>query len=137
MKRALLTALAGSGMLLMTMTANAQPPRSEGSYQRDPYERQMVSQDRMFDQIRGDLDLASTTALPFSGDKDRVSIARDQLSECQRAVNSGNYDRLTFRQVISSIQRVVDLNRVTDQNRSYLVNDMNQLRDLEARLAGS
>jgi hypothetical protein len=28
----------------------------------------------------------------------------------------------------------VDLNRLTDRDRSYLVNDMNQLRDLQARL---
>jgi len=127
-------ALAGSGLLLTTMTATAQyQPRRE-NVPTAQYDREMGSHARMFDQIRGDLDLASTTALPFSGDQNRVAIARDQLNECQHAVNIGDYDRLTFGQTISSIQRVVDLNRLTDHDRSYLVNDISQLRELQAQL---
>jgi len=132
MRHILMTALAGCGLLLTTMTASAQyQPRSWDQVQN---EREMGNHGRMFDQIRADLDLASTTALPFSGDRDRVAIARDQLNQCQAAVNSGEFDRLTFGQTISAIQRVVDLNRLTDQDGHYLVNDMNQLRQLEAEV---
>ena len=133
MRHFFITTLAGCGLLLTTMSASAQyQPRPD----QGRYERGAANHDRMFDQVRADLELAGSTAMPFSGDRDRVSIARDQLSQCEAAVNSGEYDRLTFGQTLSAIQRVVDLNRLTDQDRHYLVNDMTQLRQLEAELEG-
>jgi hypothetical protein len=131
MKHIILTALAGSGMLLMTLPIQAQyQPRPDNPQ----YQREAAGHNRMFDQIRDDLNLASTTATPYSGDRDRVALAQDQVNECQHAVNSGEYDSLTFSQTISSIQRVIDLNRMTDRNRDYLVNDVGQLRNLQAEL---
>jgi hypothetical protein len=125
-----MTALAGSGLFLTALTANAQyQPRQDY-----PYQTQDRRDARMFDQVRGDLDLAATTALPTSGDRSRVAIAREQVTGLQRAIENGEADRLTFGETTSAIQRVVDLNRLTDRDRSYLVNDMNQLRDLQARL---
>lgn len=135
MKHVFIPALAVAGLFLTSIAANAQyQPRPGDSYEQGQYDRAVSSHDRMFDQIRSDLDLASTTALPFSGDRDRVALARDQLNACQRAVNTGEYDRLTFGETVSAIQRVVDLNRMTDQNRHYLVNDINELRQLQAEL---
>ena len=137
MKHFLMSALAGSGLLFMTIPAQAQyQPDSVSSYHQIQYQREATSHDRLFDQMRDDLALASTTATPFSGDRDRVAIARDQLNQLQHAVDTGEYDGLTFSQTISAMQRVVDLNRMTDRNRDYLVNDIGQLRDLEAQLGG-
>ncbi len=136
MKYFFMTALAGTGLLFMTMPAQAQQTGPEYSYHQNQYQREATSHDRLFDQMRDDLSLASTTATPFSGDRDRVAIARDQLDQLQHVVDTGEYDGLTFSQTISAMQRVVDLNRMTDRNRDYLVNDIGQLRNLEAQLGG-
>jgi len=133
MKHFLLTVLASTGMLLITLPAQAQYQPREDNPQ---YQHEVAGHNRLFDQIRDDLDLANTTAAPYSGDRDRVALARDQLNECQSAVDTGAYDSLTFSQTVSSIQRVIDLNRMTNRNRDYLVKDIGQLRDLQAQLAG-
>jgi hypothetical protein len=133
-----MTALAGSGLLLMSMTASAQYGAfSAYNPQQEQNERNTVSNDHIFDLLRSDLNLASSTAQPFAGDRSRVDLALDAVNNCQYAVRTGAYDKLTFGETIATIQRVVDLNRLTDQNRSYLASDMNQLREFETQLLGS
>jgi len=137
MKHLFIKTLAGSGLLLMAMTASAQyQPRSMDRYQPVQDERQVMDQNHVFDQIRDDLDRIHTFTLPFTPDRNRVNIAREQVNDCQQAVNSGDYDRQTFNQTIDAIQRVVDLNHLTDQSRGNLVSDIRELSHMEARLEG-
>ena len=138
MKHLLIKALASSGLLLMTITASGQ------SYSRPQYpdrnqvqdEREARDNDQLFDRMRGDLDRAHAGTLPFTADRNRVVMARERAEACQRAINTGEYDRRMFDDTTAAIQRVVDLNRLSDQNRNYLVSDLEQLRSLEARLEG-
>ena len=133
MRHLLIKTLAGSGLLLLTLTASGQnPPRNEYGYQMD--QREARDYDRFFERVRGDLDRASAAALPFTDERDRVTRAREEVSECQRALMAGDYDRRTFDEAIFAIQRVVDLNRLSDRNRDYLLDDVRELRHLRSRL---
>jgi hypothetical protein len=60
----------------------------------------------MIDRIRGDLDRAHAGTVPFTADRNRVARARDQVSDSQRSLASGDYDRRQFDDTIASIQRV-------------------------------
>lgn len=138
MKHPWIKTLAGSGLLLLTLTASAQyPQRPPEPY---PYqvqdEREARQTDRLFDRLRGDLDSAHAGTLPYSADRNRVMVARDRVEDCQRAVNAGDYDRRLFDDTIVAIQRVVDLNRLSDRTHNYLADDLNQLRSMRARLEG-
>ena len=52
------------------------------------------------------------------------------------AVASGEYDRHQFDEAIVAVQRVADLNRLSDRNRDYLREDVGELRELQLRLEG-
>ncbi|HTT64363.1 MAG TPA: hypothetical protein VMG35_21075 [Bryobacteraceae bacterium] len=73
--------------------------------------------------------------MPLTPDRHRLAVAREELNECQHAVATGEYDTQTFNEAIATIQRVIDLNRLSGRNRSFLVDDVTALRDLQMRLA--
>ena len=135
MKNLLIRAAACSGLFILTMTANAQyQPREDQYRYQTQGEREARNIDHLFDRLRVDLDRVHAGTLPFTGDRSRVVMAREKVNDCQRMVNSGDYDRSTFNQTVSAIQRVVDLNRLSDQNRNDLVADISELRNLQLRL---
>jgi hypothetical protein len=136
MRQLLIKALAGSGVLLMGTAASAQYQPRPISAQEMQDRQEAQDQDRIFDRARTDLDRIHADASPFSPDRDRVTIAIQQVNQCQRAVTAGEYDRRVFYQTVASIQRVMDLNRLTDQSRSYLGDDLRAMNRLQARLEG-
>jgi len=132
MKHLLIKTLAGSGLMLLALTARAQyQPRTEYEVRHEAREHAWL-----FDRARTDLDRAESFTVPFTGDRDRVVRARREVNECQRDVATGEDDRQTFGEAIAAIQRVVDLNHLPDRNRALLADDINALRDLQARLEG-
>jgi hypothetical protein len=136
MRQLLIKTLAGSGLLLMGMTASAQYQPRPLSPQETQDQREAQDPDRIFDRVRTDLGRIRADASPFSADSDRLTVAIQQLNQCQRVVAAGEYDRRMFYQTVASIQRVMDLNRLTDQSRSYLGDDVSAMNRLQARLEG-
>jgi len=108
-------------------------PRIDGSYQAQ-YQREVQDHDRLFDRVLGDLDRAHAGALPMSADRSRVNIAQDAVTRYQRLVANGDYDRRQFEDTVAAIQRVADLNRISDQSRNNLLDDMHDLRRLQESL---
>lgn len=135
MRNKVIKTLAGSGLLLLGMTVRAQNPPQPWSPQAQE-QRDADDQSRIFDHARSDLDRVHEEATPFSPDRDRIMVAMQLLNRCQREVIGGNYDRHTFDQTIASIQRVMDLNRLTEQSRGYLGDDVRAMSRLQARLEG-
>jgi hypothetical protein len=132
MKHLLIKTLAGSGLLLMTLTASGQYyPRPDREQTQD--EREAREPSRVFDRVRGDLDRAQGGALPFTADRTRVTIAREEVSECQRILRAGEYDRRQFDEAIVAVQRVAELNRLSDNNRDNLLDDIRDLRRVQSR----
>jgi hypothetical protein len=136
MRRLLIHTLAGAGLLLTAVTASAQYPQEPPSRSRIPDEREDQDHNRLFDRVRTDLDHAHEGTLPVSADRSRVGIAQEQIDRCQRAINNGDYDKRMFDDTVASVQRVIDLNRLSDQNRGYLSDDIRELVRLQSRLDG-
>jgi hypothetical protein len=133
--RHLVKALAGSSLLLLSLTTtNAQqyPPRGDTRYQDrdDTYRR-----GRLFDRIRVDLDRAEASALPFTGDRMRIERAKQEMNEYQRSLDAGNYsDRRPLDDAVRALQRVLDANTLlSDRNRDVLTEDLSRLHDWQAR----
>jgi hypothetical protein len=135
MKHLLMKTIAGSGLLLFALTGYAQPPRQDypDRYQ-DRDRRGDPGHDRTFDRIRGDLERVLAETQPFTTDHDRLVEARLRLNECQRMVNDRNYDRRTFDFTVASVQRVVELNRLSERNHDYLTDDIQALRAIQAEV---
>ena len=129
MKHLLTKAIAGSGLLLMALTASAQYP----PYQ-DRDRREAAEQDRLFDRLRSDLERARASTIPFTADRDRVIRALERVNTCDHMVASGDYDRDTFNAALSAVQQVIDMNRLSEDGRGFLMDDMRELHRLQARL---
>ena|SRR5437870_5472032 len=128
--RHLLKVFAASGLILFGLTANAQyQPRY---YDRDEYrERERA---RFFERVRAHLDRAEASTVPFTGDRNRIARAREELSPLQSRVEMGTLDRRGLDEAIIAVQRVVDNNHMlSDTNRELLYNDLNRMRDFRSR----
>jgi hypothetical protein len=119
MRRLLVLSLAGS-LLALTASAQYYPRRGDGRYS-----------DRgggPFDRVRADLDRAESASYPNGGDRHRFDKVREELNDFQR---SGNRSELN--EAISTLQKVVNKNRLSYQDRDVLNQDLYQLRDFRAR----
>jgi hypothetical protein len=135
MRHFLLSTMVSCGLVLLPLAAAvAQDQPRQDRYAQVQDERQAMSHDRVFDRVRTDLDRADGMAIPFSGARDRVAMARRQVDECQHMLADGHYDREMFNATVSSVQRVADIDRLSDRTRTYLTDDIHQLRDLQSRL---
>jgi len=132
MKHLLIKTIAGTGLLLLTVAANAQYQPRPIQYQ----EEREARHDRIFDRARADLDRAGGFAMPYTGDHERLDEALARVDDCQRAVATGEDDGRTFGVTIAAIQRVVDRNRMPDENRNMLIDDVVALRHLQERMEG-
>jgi hypothetical protein len=132
MRNLLMTALAGSGLLLCSLTATAQNRDRD----RDDYYNQngYTQQNRgehvwLFNRLRRDLDRVSANAIPGTGDQMRIDRARHEINELQAKVNSGNYDERDIREATQAVDRVMDQNHMPDWVRSQLNNDLANLQN--------
>jgi hypothetical protein len=133
MKHLLMKSIAGSGLLLFGLTAYALPPRQDypTRYQ-DQDRRADQDHDRLFDRIRTDIDRAQAEAMPFTADHNRLVEAKVRVNDCQRMLSDGHYDRRTFDFTVTSVQRVIDLNRLSERNHDYLADDVQALRRVQS-----
>jgi len=126
-----------SGLLLCGLTVAQQyPPRADDRYREDRDRTDTRDPAAFMERIRADLDRAQSTASPFSDDGYRIDRVRDQMSDFQRRLDAGTYDSRQVNEMIVSLQRVVDNNRVYDRVRESLIDDLARLRDLRARYEG-
>src|SRR5579864_7200454 len=126
MRRLLVLSLAGS-FLVLTASAQYDPRRGDGRYpDRDDYGRNRGG--GPFDRVRADLDRAESASYPNGGDRHRFDKVREELSEFARTGKPGELN-----EAISALQKVVNKNRLSYQDRDVLNQDLYQLRDFRAR----
>jgi len=82
----------------------------------------------VFERVRADLDRAESASYPNGGDRHRFNKVREELNEFQRSGNRGELN-----EAISALQKVVNKNRLSYQDRDVLNQDLYQLRDFRAR----
>jgi len=86
-----------------------------------------------FQNIREDLDRATSDASRFRGDQYRLVRTRQQLDELQSKLARGFFDGRQLNEVVVSLQRVVDSNRLSPRDRDILAEDLRRLDDFRVR----
>jgi hypothetical protein len=138
MKHILLRSIAGSSLLLLSLTLTAGPQYSPRAGDRDRYYDLDQYSDRaqFFEHVRADLDRAESTASSFTADVERVNRVREDVGSFQRKLDNNYYDGRELTETIIAVQRVLDNNRLYDRTRDALVDDLNQLRNMRAKYEG-
>ncbi len=143
MRGLLVKSLAGSSLLLMALTMQAQDReryRDDDRYDRDdrgyrreePYHRGGAS---VIDRVQSDLRYADSDAYS-RGERKRIDNARKELWEFERAWNAGRFDRHELDDSIAALQKVVDHNSLGDRARSILWDDLQRLREFRTEYQG-
>jgi hypothetical protein len=128
MRNVLAKTLAASGLLLFGVSANAQlAPRNQYRYQ--DQDRQQVDLRQTCNRIRADLDRAESRTSPFSAERTRISVAREELNQFDRGLDDGYVDSRAFDRMVTAIHRVADMNSMPEWNRDALTHDLIRLQD--------
>lgn len=137
MRRIFLLSLTGS---ILALTASAQYQRNDPRYGDPRYGDPRYGNQRYADrgdygrggdilgQVRADVDRAESVSYPNGGDRHRFKKVREELNEFQRSGRKGE-----LAETISALQKVVNRNRLDDQARDVLNQDLYQLREFRAR----
>jgi hypothetical protein len=130
MRSLFVTSAAVIGFLLMGLGAQAQDRyRDDDRYYRDDRYRP-----EPLNRVRADLNRASRDMGYLSRSEfHRVEHANEEIGEFQRKWERGHFDKGELDDVIGSLQKVVDKNRLEPRDRDLLVDDLFRLRDFRAR----
>jgi hypothetical protein len=138
MRRFFAQAVIGSFLLLGGVAANAQygDPRydrgRDSRYDRDDRD----DRGGFLDRLRYDLDRAERNSYASCGDHRRFNRLRSDLNDFQGKWARGNYSRHELDEVIGSLQRVVNDNRLDYRDRDILQNDLNRMRGFRSQHDG-
>jgi hypothetical protein len=87
---------------------------------------------RMFTEIREDLDHIQSKTFPIGRDEYRVVRAKQQLDELQSDLEAHRYSEGKLNDVIETVQKVAADNRMSARDRDILNEDLQHLRDYRA-----
>jgi hypothetical protein len=137
MNRVLKNAIIGIGLASLAAGVNAQDwryrDRDDYRYNeyRQPYGREPL------DRVRADLDRAANDLFYLSrDDMRRFQHVREEIAEFQSKWERGWFDRRELDDVIVTLQRVVEYNRLRPVDRDLLANDLYRLREIRERNRG-
>ena len=136
MKNLIIKAVAGAGILFTGVAANAQYPyqyQPQDRYEQRYGYRYGVEEAQLFDRIRAHLDRASMSPFTNAGDRFRINAARQELTDIENMMSSGQFSRREFNEAIRSLRRVINTNGLRDRNRELLENDLYRLQELRLR----
>src|SRR5579883_103057 len=115
------TVILGAAMLFA-------PVLAYGQFDHPRYDPQSVS--TLVDQVHTDLDRAYSSWHLSGGDRDRLNNAEKQLREFARKWSDHHFDKGELDEAISSIQHVLDNNKLTGHDRDAISDDISQLRNM-------
>ena len=84
---------------------------------------------RLFDRVREDVDHVQSKTFPVGKDEFRLVRTKQQLNELQDKMAAHRYDQPELDDVIGSLQRVVESNKLSARDRDVLNDDLQHLRD--------
>ena len=84
---------------------------------------------RLFERVRQDVDRVQSSTFPVSKDEFRLVKTKEELSRLQDKLTAGRYDEPELNDVVTSLQRVVDSNKLSPRDREMLSDDLNHLRE--------
>ncbi len=122
MNRNLIAALAASIFLML-------PPLARAQFEGGPrYDARAVS--ALVDRVHSDLDHAYGVFHFSNDDRERLNHAEKQLREFARKWDGHKFDKGELDESISSIQHVLDKNKLPQRDRDAISDDVAQLRNM-------
>lgn len=121
MKRLLLGAALASGLVAFGVQGFSQ----ERQEQRD----ENYWRGHLFDRVRADIDQVQARTPVFSSGEFRLDRVKQELNQLQRDSANGNFTGRDLDDVIGTLQRVVADNRMPENDRAMLTDDLNHVRD--------
>ncbi len=117
-----------AGLLLLgicALTLSAQ------DWYRDREERFRAEEWRhhIFDHVRVDLDHVGSAAWAAEREQRRLRRTKQELAELQAKLDHGRYDERELDDVIDSLRKSADDERLTPRDRDVIHDDLNRLRD--------
>jgi len=130
-------ALAIASLLTFTVGVSAvAQDNDEWYHNRDSFYHGEHWKARMFERIRDDVDHVQSTTFPASRDEFRLVRVKQELGELQNKMANREYDQPALDDVVHSLERVVQSNRLSDRDRDMLNDDLTHLRDYRAHHEG-
>lgn len=83
----------------------------------------------MFANIKEDVDHVQATAFTSGRDEYQLTRAKQELDELQQDLGTRRYEEAKLDQVIGTLQRVANDNRLRARDRDILNDDLHRLRD--------
>jgi hypothetical protein len=103
--------------------------RDDSYYQqRDSYFHDQNWRARLFERVRDDVDRVQASTFPVSKDEFRLVRTKQELNELQDKMAAGRYDGHEVDDVIGTLQRVVDSNKLSPRDRDMLADDLGRIR---------
>lgn len=125
--------LVAFGMLALAAGAPAQYRDRDDRYG-GGYRGRMSYNREPLDRVRADLERAARDMYYLSGgEMRRFNKVRQEIGEFQGKWERGRFDKGELDDVIGSLQRVVDRNRLQPRDRDLLMDDLGRLREFRAR----
>jgi hypothetical protein len=88
----------------------------------------------LFQRVREDVEHVERSAIPFTGDRQRLNRTISELNELQGKLSQGRYDERQLDDVVNALRTVVDENKLMSRgDRDALSDDLNRLREFRAR----
>ena len=117
-----------SGLVLMAcfgLSAVAQDwyHDREGRYQGEQW------RGHVFEHVRSDLDHVGSAAWASGKERTRLQRTRQELAELQGKMEHGRYDEGELNDVIDSLKKSANDERLAPRDRDVLNDDLNRLRD--------
>jgi hypothetical protein len=117
-----------SAFLLSGYATMQAAPQDDWYHSRDMFFQSQNWKMHMFDRVRDDLNRVQS--MDFHGnDQFRLNRAQTDLTELQAKEASHQFDEPKLDEVIGTINRVVNDNRLSPRDRDMLNDDLNRLRD--------
>jgi len=99
-----------------------------GQFEKQRYDPASVS--ALVDQVHTDLNRAYSSWHLSGGERDRLNHAEKQLREFAQKWSDHHFDKGQLDDAISSIQHVLDNNKMTGRERDAISDDVTQLRNM-------
>jgi hypothetical protein len=130
MRNILRGATATIGFLILAGAAIAQAP--DWYQHREERFRGDQWRNRMFSEVREDLDHIQSKTFPIGRDEYRIVRTKQELDELQNDFNAHRYNEGKVDDVVNALQKVVADNRMSSRDRDVLNEDLQHLRNFRA-----
>lgn len=117
--------------LILTAFLGWQVAAQDWYHDRDTRYQGRQWRSQVFLQVRSDLDHVWSANRASDKERTRLERTKQELTELQAKLDQGRFDNGTLNDVIDSIQKSANDDRLSSRDRAVLSDDLNRLKDYQ------